>query len=46
MRGLADPEIKAIVLGEVEQKTQMEDLVALIQAKPKSMVAHPPLLPM
>ena len=33
VRSLADPEIKTIVLGEVEQKTQLEDLVALIQAK-------------
>ena len=33
VRGLADPEIKAIVLGEVEQKTQLDDLITLIQAK-------------
>ena len=33
VRGLADNEIKAAVLGEVEQRTKLEDLVSLIQAK-------------
>ena len=33
VRGLADPEIKAIVLGEVEQKSDLTDLITLIQAK-------------
>ena len=33
VRGLADNEIKAAVLGEVEQWTNLEDLVSLIQAK-------------
>ena len=33
VRGLADPEIKATVLGEVEQHTVLDELVKLIQAK-------------
>ena len=33
MRGLSDPEVKTVVLGEVEQKTDLEELVKLIQAK-------------
>ena len=33
VRGLADPEVKAIVLGEVEQKTDLKELIKLIQAK-------------
>ena len=33
VRGLADPEVKAIVLGEVEQKTDLKGLIQLIQAK-------------
>ena len=33
MRGLADADIKTVVLGEVEQKANLDDLVRLIQAK-------------
>ena len=33
VRGLADSDIKTVVLGEVEQKANLEDLVQLIQAK-------------
>ena len=33
VRGLADPEIKAAILGEVEQHTVLDDLVKLIHAK-------------
>ena len=33
VRGLGDPEIKSIVLGEVEQKTELNGLIELIQAK-------------
>ena len=33
VRGLADPEVKTIVLGEVEQKTDLNELIKLIQAK-------------
>ena len=43
VRGLADPEVKAIVLGEVEQKTDLKGLIQLIQAKEygKSSTATP-----
>ena len=33
VRGLADPEVKTIVLGEVEQKTELNEVIKLIQAK-------------
>ena len=33
VRGLADADIKTVVLGEVEQKANLDDLVQLIQAK-------------
>ena len=33
VRGLADADIKTVVLGEVEQKANLDDLVRLIQAK-------------
>ena len=33
VQGLADPEVKTIVLGEVEQKTELNELIKLIQAK-------------
>ena len=33
VRGLGDPEVKAIVLSEVEQKTDLSELICLIQAK-------------
>ena len=33
VRGLNDPEIKSIVLGEVEQKVELKELIELIQAK-------------
>ena len=33
VRGLADTDIKTIVLGEVEQKTELDELIKLIQAK-------------
>ena len=33
VRGLGDPEIKAVVLGEVEQRTELKGLIELVQAK-------------
>ena len=33
VRGLADSEIKTVVLGEVEQKTNLAELITLIQTK-------------
>ena len=33
VRGLHDPEIKSIVLGEVQQETELQGLIKLIQAK-------------
>ena len=33
VRGLADAEVKTHVLGEVEQKTDLEELIKLVQAK-------------
>lgn len=43
VRGLADPEVKAIVLGEVNQKTNLKGLIQLIQATEygKSSIATP-----